>query len=137
MKHTVASCRVKLSSMRAIILSVLAASLVCNAVETYDPKFDNIDAQVLVDDIFLLKNYGKCFLNKGPCTPEAREIRKIIPDAIKTTCAKCSPKQRQLIRVVVKGFQTKLPEMWKDLEDKIDPTKEYRPAFAEFLKRSD
>ncbi|VVD02094.1 unnamed protein product [Leptidea sinapis] len=96
MKHTVASCRVKLSIMRAIILSVLAASLVCNAVETYDPKFDNIDAQVLVDDIFLLKNYGK-----------------------------------------LKGFQTKLPEMWKDLEDKIDPTKEYRPAFAEFLKRSD
>lgn len=60
-----------------------------------------------------------------------------IPDALKTSCAKCSAKQRELIRIVVKGFQTKLPTLWAELSKKEDPTGEYKENFNKFLNASD
>nr|AOG12890.1 chemosensory protein [Eogystia hippophaecolus] len=105
--------------------------------DTYDPRYDNFNAQELADNLRLLKSYGKCFLDEGPCTPEGADFKKSIPEALRTTCAKCTPKQRELIRIVVRAFQTKLPDVWEQLAKKEDPNGEYKESFEAFLNRSD
>nr|QLI62037.1 chemosensory protein 6 [Streltzoviella insularis] len=105
--------------------------------DTYDPRYDNFNAQELADNLRLLKSYGKCFLDQGPCTPEGADFKKSIPEALRTTCAKCTPKQRELIRIVVRAFQTKLPDVWEQITKKEDPNGEYKESFEAFLNRSD
>nr|QIJ45708.1 chemosensory protein [Glyphodes pyloalis]QIJ45713.1 chemosensory protein [Glyphodes pyloalis] len=101
--------------------------------ETYNTAYDNFNANELVENIRLLKNYGKCFLDQGPCTPEGSDFKKTIPEALKTDCGKCTPKQRELIRTVVKGFQSKLPDLWADLVKKHDPEGTFKESFDAFL----
>ncbi|XP_047997310.1 allergen Tha p 1-like [Leguminivora glycinivorella] len=120
----------------ALVLCIIALAA-ARPEEGYSTRYDNFNAQELVDNIRLLKSYGNCFLDKGPCTAEGSDFKKLIPDALKTNCAKCSTKQRNLIRVVTKGFQNKLPEMWKELAAKEDPNNEYHDAFNKFLNESD
>nr|QEV81549.1 chemosensory protein 4 [Grapholita molesta] len=120
-----------------LVTCVLLALAAARPEEGYSTKYDSFDAQELVDNVRLLKSYGNCFLDKGPCTAEGHDFKKTIPDALKTNCAKCSPKQRVLIRTVVKGFQSKLPELWKELVAKEDPNNEFHDDFNKFLNESD
>lgn len=64
-------------------------------------------------------------------------ISEFMPEALKTNCAKCTPKQRQLIRTVIKAFQTDLPELWDELAKKQDPKGEYKQTLEKFLNSSD
>lgn len=41
----------------------------------YDTKYDNIDLDELLKSDRLRKNYVKCLLNQGPCTPDAQELK--------------------------------------------------------------
>ncbi|KAI8420214.1 hypothetical protein MSG28_008759 [Choristoneura fumiferana] len=122
-----------------LVLLALAAAALARPDDTpfYNSRYDNFNAQELVDNIRLLKSYGHCFLDKGPCTAEGSDFKKTIPDALRTSCTKCSAKQRELIRMVVKGFQTKLPDLWKELSNKEDPTGQYKENFNKFLNASD
>nr|QCX43091.1 chemosensory protein csp11 [Helopeltis theivora] len=120
--------------MKTIVaLCALVALAVARPQETYSTAYDNFNANELVENARLLKNYGKCFLDQGPCTAEGADFKKTIPEALKTDCAKCTPKQRELIRTVVKGFQTKLPELWAELVKKHDPEGKYKDSFDAFL----
>ncbi|XP_075981785.1 allergen Tha p 1-like [Anticarsia gemmatalis] len=105
--------------------------------EAYDTRYDNFNAKELAENLRLLKSYGNCFIDKGPCTPEGAAFKKTIPDALRTSCSKCSPKQKELIRIVVKAFQEKLPETWQQLAKKEDPNGEFKESFTRFLQASD
>ncbi|CAK1584463.1 unnamed protein product [Parnassius mnemosyne] len=131
-------CIEKLNTMKTLILlCTLAAAALGAPADTYNPEYDNFNAQELVENIRLLKNYGNCFLGKGPCTPEGKDFKRIIPEALRTTCGKCTPKQRELVRTVVIGFQTKLPEVWQELVKQEDPTGQYKESFEQFLNARD
>lgn len=45
------------------------------AVEKYTTKYDNIDVDTIVSSRRLLQNYVNCLLDKGPCTPEGKELK--------------------------------------------------------------
>ncbi|XP_068620579.1 uncharacterized protein [Battus philenor] len=120
-----------------ILLCTFATAALAAPADTYNPAYDNFDANELVENLRLLKNYGKCFLGQGPCTPEGADFKKTIPDALKTSCAKCTPKQKELVRTVIHGFQEKLPDLWEELVEKEDPTGQYKEEFDRFLSASD
>ncbi|CAG9563958.1 unnamed protein product [Danaus chrysippus] len=120
-----------------IVFAMCLAAALALPADTYNPEYDNFNAKELVENTRLLKNYGKCFLDQGPCTPEGSDFKKTIPEALRTTCAKCTPKQRELIRTVVRGFQKDLPELWSELVKKEDPKGEYKESFEKFLNGSD
>nr|UNG39410.1 chemosensory protein 16 [Apocheima cinerarius] len=120
----------------ALVLCALVAVVVCRPEETYSTQYDNFNAQELAENVRLLKNYAKCFLDQGPCTPEGSDFKKTIPDAVKTNCGKCNAKQRELIRIVVKALQEKLPELWQELVKKEDPNGQYKAEFDAFLNAS-
>ncbi|CAH2089589.1 unnamed protein product [Euphydryas editha] len=119
-----------------VLATILAAALAFPA-DTYNPKYDYFNAEEVVSNERLLKNYANCFLGKGPCTKEGTDFKTSIPEALRTSCAKCTPKQRQLIRTVVQGFKTKVPDLWEELTKKEDPNGEYKEAFNKFLNASD
>ncbi|XP_063905819.1 ejaculatory bulb-specific protein 3-like [Zophobas morio] len=89
--------------------------------EQYTTKFDNINIDEILGSDRLLNNYFNCLLNKGPCSPDGDELKKVLPDAIQTNCAKCSDKQKESVKKIIKFLVEKKPDMWKDLTGKYDP----------------
>lgn len=45
------------------------------AAEFYDPKYDEFDIQPILENDRILIGYTKCFLDEGPCTPEAKDFK--------------------------------------------------------------
>ncbi|XP_072942934.1 allergen Tha p 1-like [Epargyreus clarus] len=120
-----------------LVLCVLVAAAAAFPGETYNPKYDNFNGQEIAENERLLTSYGNCFAHKGPCTQEGQNIRKIIPEALRTSCAKCTPKQRELVRIVVHAFQKKQPQIWNDIVKKEDPNGEFIESFDKFLAATD
>lgn len=60
-------------------------------------------------------------------------ISEVIPEALQTTCGKCTPKQKELIRQVIRGIMEKHPDSWKELIEKFDKDGKYRENFDKFL----
>lgn len=60
----------------------------------------------------------------------------VLPEGIQTNCAKCSDKQRTMARKVLKHLIDNEPEVWKELEEKYDPTGTYRKQYKEDAKNA-
>lgn len=41
----------------------------------YETKYDNVDLDEILKNDRLRKNYIKCLINSGPCTPDAQELK--------------------------------------------------------------
>ncbi|GBO98711.1 Ejaculatory bulb-specific protein 3, partial [Eumeta japonica] len=63
--------------------------------KTYTNKFDNVDVDGVLGNNRILTNYIKCLMEKGPCTPEGRELKKLLPDALQSDCSKCTNVQKK------------------------------------------
>lgn len=63
-------------------------------------------------------------------------ITEVLPDAVSTTCGKCTDKQKANIRKVIKAIQKKHAKQWEDLVKKNDPTGEHRDNFEKFVQGS-
>lgn len=61
---------------------ILFAALVAVALAAkdggYTTKFDNVDLDQILASDRLLKNYHKCLMEKGPCTPDGTELKSKI-----------------------------------------------------------
>ncbi|KAL4715008.1 hypothetical protein ACJJTC_003159 [Scirpophaga incertulas] len=118
----------------AVVLSCLIAMVL--AADKYNTKYDNFDVETLISNDRLLRAYINCFLEKGRCTPEGSEFKKVLPEAVATTCGKCTEKQKLNIRKVVKAIQQKHPKQWEELVKKNDPTGTHRADFDKFIQGS-
>nr|UZX40227.1 chemosensory protein CSP14 [Carposina sasakii] len=116
---------------------ILIACLTLSAADFYSSKYDDFDVEPLLENDRILMGYTKCFLEQGPCTPDAKDFRKVIPEALETSCGKCTPKQKQLIKQVIRAVMATHPEAWAELEDKYDPDKKYRENFDKFIAQKD
>lgn len=41
----------------------------------YNLRYDDFDIQPLLENDRVLMGYAKCFLDQGPCTPEAKDFK--------------------------------------------------------------
>ncbi|XP_050352507.1 allergen Tha p 1-like isoform X2 [Nymphalis io] len=103
----------------------------------YSSRYDDFDIQPLLENDRVLLSYTKCFLDQGPCTPEAKDFKKAIPEAVQTTCAKCTQKQKSLIRTVIRAIMDYHPDAWEQLVEKYDKNKSYRENFKTFIEGND
>lgn len=118
------------------MVALLAMVVVLASAQKYTDKFDNIDVDRVLSNDRILNNYLKCLLDKGPCTQEGRELKKTLPDALKTNCEKCSEKQKTSSRKVISHLEDRKPQEWKKLLDKYDPEGIYKSKFEKLNKRS-
>lgn len=113
--------------MKYVLIAVLVTLAVVAArpEETYTSRFDNVDLDKILSTKRLFDNYFKCLMDQGKCTPDGKELKKLLPDALKTNCAKCTDKQRDGTDRVLRFMVTHKPAEWEQLKAKYDPENQF------------
>ncbi|XP_055595329.1 ejaculatory bulb-specific protein 3-like [Uranotaenia lowii] len=112
-----------------IIFALIAVALAQETI--YTSKYDNIDVLEIVKSDRLFKNYYNCLLEQGKCPPDAAELKRVLPEALETDCAKCSPKQKESSDKAIEYLSANRPEEWAALKAKYDPENKYVEKYRE------
>ncbi|XP_035915893.1 ejaculatory bulb-specific protein 3-like [Anopheles stephensi] len=121
--------------MKLFVAIAFALLAVVVAQDQYTTKYDGIDLDEILKSDRLFNNYFKCLMDEGRCTPDGNELKKILPEALQTNCAKCSEKQRAgAIRVINYVIENR-KEQWDALQKKYDPENLYIEKYREEAKK--
>jgi len=112
-----------------ILSAVFAFALAQNS--AYPTKYDNVDVDRILKNDRVLTNYIKCLMEEGPCTPEGRELRKTLPDALESGCSKCNDKQKTTTEKVIRHLMNKRQKDWDRLTKKYDPQGIFRQKYEQ------
>lgn len=78
--------------MKLIIVAIFVIFAVVVQGQKYTTKYDNVNLDEILKSERLLNNYFKCLMETGKCTPDGNELKRTLPDALKTECSKCKSK---------------------------------------------
>nr|UUK33717.1 chemosensory protein 4 [Pachyrhinus yasumatsui] len=120
--------------MHKFFLLFLAVQIFVCFAQQYTSKYDNLDINKILSNDRVLTNYVKCILDAGPCTSEGRELKTHIPEALSTSCAKCTESQKKFVRMGANYLIKNKPNEWGKIAKKYDPEGEHSAQFNEFLK---
>jgi hypothetical protein len=67
------NCDTHLFKMLGFYLNLIVITLV--TADFYNSKYDDFDIQPLLENDRILMGYTKCFLDEGPCTPDAKDFK--------------------------------------------------------------
>ncbi|XP_005190398.1 ejaculatory bulb-specific protein 3 [Musca domestica] len=122
--------------MKFLIVTIALFAAVVMAQDKYTTKYDNIDLDEILKSDRLFSNYYKCLVDQGTCTPDGRELKNTLPDALQTECSKCNEKQKAAADKVIRYIIENKAEEWKALQEKYDPEHIYATKYkAEAEKR--
>ncbi|XP_030758433.1 ejaculatory bulb-specific protein 3-like [Sitophilus oryzae] len=127
-----------MKSMVVGCLVVLVAVIGLSAArpdDQYTTKYDNVDLDEILKSDRLLRNYINCLLDKGKCTPDGAELKKVLPDALDNECSKCSEKQRNGAIKVVHYVIDNKRDWWNEVAAKYDPDGTYLKKYEEQAKK--
>ncbi|XP_039481836.1 ejaculatory bulb-specific protein 3 [Drosophila santomea] len=110
----------------ALVFCVFAGLAAAGSQQQYTSRFDNVNVDEVLGNDRVLNNYLKCLMEKGPCTPEGRELKRLLPDALLSDCSKCTDVQRKNSEKVINYLRVHRAGEWKLLLDKYDPKGIYR-----------
>lgn len=86
--------------MKLVIFAVCLVVGLASA-QKYTTKYDNINLDDILKSERLLNNYFNCLMERGKCTPDGNELKRTLPDALKTECAKCKIFRCLSIRLII------------------------------------
>ncbi|VVC30754.1 Hypothetical protein CINCED_3A025846 [Cinara cedri] len=115
----------------AMIASLVYCAL---AQDAYTSKFDGFDVDKVLNNNRILTSYIKCLLDEGNCTAEGRELKKVLPDALRTDCSKCSDVQKQRSEKVIRFLIKNRSDDFDRLTTKYDPSGEYKKKLEKYEK---
>ncbi|XP_039759562.1 ejaculatory bulb-specific protein 3-like [Pararge aegeria] len=118
--------------MKYLVILALFAFVAARPSDDYS-RYEIFEVDDIVGNVRLLGGYTKCFEGLGKCTPEAAHFKKLIPEAMQSSCNKCSEHQRTLIARVIQAIVEKLPEDWKKLNQIHDPEGKYSEDIIKFV----
>ena len=98
--------------------------------EKYTTAYDDFDVDRVLASERLMKSYIKCLEGKGPCTKEGRELKKYLPDALSTDCAKCSEVQKRQGGKVLTHVLQNYRDDWNELIELYDPQGIFREKYG-------
>ncbi|XP_028166925.1 formin-1-like isoform X1 [Ostrinia furnacalis] len=128
--------------MRAVLLLCACAAAVCGQnldsnrmarMPKYDERYDYLDVDALFNSKRLVRNYVDCLINAQRCTPEGKQLKRILPEALRTKCIRCTERQKKTAVKVIKRLKYEFPEEWAKLSSRWDPTGDFTRYFEEFL----
>ncbi|GLH16383.1 Chemosensory protein 1 [Gryllus bimaculatus] len=123
---------------RGVFVELALAAVMATALadEMYTTKYDNVDVQEILSNPRLYQSYLKCLLGDGDaaCTPEGKQLRRVIPDALKTRCSKCNEKQKATVKSVINGLRADHADDWAQLRAKWDPDNQYFDKYQDLLE---
>ncbi|XP_049815382.1 ejaculatory bulb-specific protein 3-like [Schistocerca nitens] len=120
-----------MKSALALVAVLAVMALAAADDEKYTTKYDNIDLDEILANDRLMHQYELCLTEEddGSCTPEGKELKKDIPDALETECSKCNEKQKEAIRKVIKFLINQKPETWENLKEHYDKDGKYSEKY--------
>nr|AVM86433.1 chemosensory protein [Corythucha ciliata] len=123
-------------TVRLSVALVLAMCVV--SAWSYTTKYDNIDIDEILKNQRLYSKYLTCLLHTDAtkCTPDGKELRAALPDALSTNCKTCSPKQKAGTEKVIRYMIQHKASDFDKLEKIYDPAGVYRKRYqAEAAKK--
>lgn len=117
--------------LAAFVFAVVVAIAVARPDDKYTTKYDGVDIDEILKSDRLFNNYFKCLMDKGKCTPDGSELKRVLPDALKTNCNKCSEKQQKGTEKVIKFLIDNKKDQWETLQAKYDPEHIYATQFQD------
>ncbi|KAJ8983039.1 hypothetical protein NQ317_013244, partial [Molorchus minor] len=119
-------------AMKVYLVLLVAFVAVISADEVkYTTKYDNVDLDEIIKSDRLLKNYVNCLLDKGKCTPDGAELKKVLPDALHSECSKCSETQKKGSKRIIRYLIDNKADWYTELEGKYDKTGDYKKKYQE------
>ncbi|XP_041984372.1 ejaculatory bulb-specific protein 3-like [Aricia agestis] len=112
-----------------ILLCALTVVVTCQQ----SNKYDNFNADSIIQNERILLAYYKCVMEKGPCTKDGKNFKLYLPETLSTACSRCTPKQKDVVRKLLLGIKSKSETRFFELLDKYDPARANRPALFNFL----
>ncbi|XP_046999538.1 ejaculatory bulb-specific protein 3-like [Schistocerca americana] len=121
--------------MRVLVLFLwLAAACAAAGVGSgLEPTAEQIDA--LLSNKRLVSRYVQCLLGRKRCPPEGTELKRILPEAIATRCARCTTVQKAAAIRVIRRLRADYPAEWAELQAHWDPTGVHLKSFERALLR--
>ncbi|KAK6643130.1 hypothetical protein RUM43_004633 [Polyplax serrata] len=119
----------------AFILVTLAI-VVTSHPQKYSSKYDHIDIDSILKNDRVLQSHVNCILEKGPCTQEGRDFREYLPEAIATSCEKCTKAQKEIVRKAARYLMAHKKAEWEQIKRKYDEMKEHSEEFKKFMEES-
>ncbi|KAJ3648856.1 hypothetical protein Zmor_020627 [Zophobas morio] len=104
--------------------------------EKYTTKYDDINIDDIIKNDRLLKSYVNCLMDRGSCSNEGAELKRIIPDALQTDCSKCSETQKNGSKKLIHHLYDNKREWWNELEAKYDKDGIYIKKYASEFDKS-
>ncbi|XP_034935313.1 ejaculatory bulb-specific protein 3-like [Chelonus insularis] len=92
----------------------------------YMTTWDKVNLDEVLACKKLLHHYFTCLMGQGPCPPDGRELKKILPEALRNACAKCSKSQEEGAIKIIKYLRKYEPKKFETLANKYDPKGIYR-----------
>jgi len=117
-----------------VVLALVAFAAAADD-EKYTSRYDNIDIDEILKSPRLFNNYYNCLIDKGKCTPDGRELKRLLPDALKTECSKCTENQKKGTEKVLRFLIDNKKTQWKSLSDKYDPEGVYQKKYEAEAKK--
>lgn len=72
-----------------IVAALVIVGLASAQGQKYTTKYDGVNLEEILKSDRLLNNYFKCLMDTGKCTPDGNELKRTLPDALRTECSKC------------------------------------------------
>ncbi|CAH1116684.1 unnamed protein product [Phaedon cochleariae] len=98
-------------------------------IKYYHSKYDHVDVEMILNNRRMVKYYAACILNEGPCPPEGVEFKRILPEALRTNCQRCTEKQKFGTLRSIKRLKKEYPKIWAQLQNEWDPDGTYITKF--------
>ncbi|XP_023951251.2 uncharacterized protein LOC112055398 [Bicyclus anynana] len=99
----------------------------------YDARYDYLDVDALFNSKRLVRNYVDCLINGQRCTPEGKALKRLLPEALRTKCIRCTERQKKTAVKIIKRLKYEYPEEWAKLASRWDPTGDFTRYFEVFL----
>ncbi|KAL5240347.1 hypothetical protein ACI65C_007757 [Semiaphis heraclei] len=101
----------------------------------YINTYDNLDVGRLLRNKMFVSGFIKCFVNEGRCSTEGQQVKVyLLPEIIRTVCGKCSPRQKDMARLVLRHIYTNRRDDFEKIMQIYD-TDGKRSQIIEFMNQ--
>ncbi|XP_026729747.1 ejaculatory bulb-specific protein 3-like [Trichoplusia ni] len=113
------------------VLVLCALAVVALAEDKYTDKYDNINLDEILENKRLLLAYVNCIMERGKCSPEGKELKEHLQDAIETGCKKCTEAQEKGAYRVIEHLIKNELDIWRELAAKYDKDGSWRKKYED------
>nr|AXG21598.1 chemosensory protein 5 [Agrilus mali] len=105
-----------------IFLSIFLTVLVTTLAQRHIiGRLQSVNLEQVLNNDRLFNNFYKCLADEGKCSNDAKSIKNLLPEVVKTKCGQCTADERSQIKKSLNLVRKNKPEQFNSLAAKYDP----------------